>query len=128
MNFISSLLRTVDILWALITIPCCIIFGAMLIAVFPVPTAIVAIIVVILKFDNVSTIRSMGGMSFHPEEYERASQHAAIVAVLFTILVIAAYAGWIYWTISRGGLCEDTTGLIPWTMNEILQKLIPHTC
>ncbi len=142
MHFLKHVLNTVDGIWSLLTIPCLLLMGFYVIYAIPIPFLILVIIYLLHKvklieyYDNLVKYHNTQHDNMYVGEYspEKAEHNKniannirvkAFLVLMFSVIVYSAVI-WLFTTPYY--LCKDYSGYIPFTLPEILQKFLPHSC
>lgn len=129
MNFLGAVLKSIDGLWSLVTIPAVMFGVAAFVNFLPIPTLIVMAFFIRVEFFKARIIVATAGMSSMSEEkIDELRRNCVGNGIILTIATVLAYGLWIYWVTSRGGLCNDASAMVPFSLPEILKVVIPHSC
>lgn len=128
MNFIKAILRQIDFLWSLWTIPALLIAGTLLINAFPIPTLFVLGIFIYGELAKADFVERTACFSSGDDELPKQARKLRISAASLTIAAIVAYSWFIHVNLTNGSLCRDYTDDIPGMLPALLQKFVSHTC
>jgi hypothetical protein len=124
MNFIGAVLRTVDVFWTLILIPCVMIAGLLFINAFPIPTALVfyGAIWMILEIGRLDALNSRT----QEEATASRAESVAWASVVF-VAAVASYGLCAYLQVTNPMACQHLSG-IPLAYDQILKFLSVLDC
>lgn len=131
MNFVRAMLGAVDALWSLLTIPCLLVAGSLLINYLPIPTLVVMSMFVYYQFVQADFYARLVGMSGgNPDDPQHIRVRVKHIVSGFILIgaTVFAYGFFVRYIINHGMLCDDWSGYIPGNLPWMLQKVVPHKC
>jgi hypothetical protein len=127
MNVIRAALGFLDGLWSLLTIPCLLLAGILLITYLPIPTLIVMCIWISHNFWNIGFYGRANNF-VEDKEFLRIQVKYLVSGIILIIATVVSYIFWINYIIQHNMLCEDWSGRVPLNLPWIIQHFVSYTC
>lgn len=117
MNFIGAVLKTIDVFWAMLLIPCVLMAGLLFINAFPIPTALVfyGAIWMVLEVGRIDARNSR-----NEEEAIKSRAESVGWATIIFIGAVAAYGVSAYLQLTNPMACQHPSG-IPLAYDQMLK-------
>lgn len=139
MKFIGAILGQIDAIWALWGIVAFPVVGYFMFEFLPFISLVIIFFIMKSYARDMALCNSMYikytdkspyGCN-DPEEaqlWKGSAEVTAFKALLILLLSACIFGVLIYWALEQKSICEDYSMYIPFTLPELVQKVVPHTC